>query len=79
MSFGGIYHYLGHVQRVLREEGKIGRNTPTLVYLGGNGGRLINWIDASSSFQRGGDTDRLMEMLQIKASGCEAGNASTTL
>jgi hypothetical protein len=79
VSFGGIYHYLGHVQRVLREEGKLSRSTPTPVYLGGNGGRLINWIDASSSFQKGGDTDRLMEMLQIKAAGCKAGNASTTL
>jgi hypothetical protein len=79
VSFGGIYHYLGQVQKVLREEGKLSRNTPTPVYLGGNGGRLINWIDASSSLQKGGDPDRLMEMLQINASGCEAGNASTTM
>ena len=79
VSFGGIYHYLGQIQQVLREEGKLTRSTPTPVYIGGNGGRLINWIDASSSFQKGGDPDRLMEMLQIKASGSEAGNASTTL
>jgi hypothetical protein len=79
VSFGGIYHYLGLVQKVLREEGKLSRNTPTPVYLGGNGGRLINWIDASSSLQKGGDPDRLMEMLQIKGSSCEAGNAPTTM
>lgn len=79
VSFGGIYHYLGQVQKVLREEGKLTRNTPTPVYLGGNGGRLINWIDASSRFQKGGDPDRLMETLQIKASGCEMANASTTM
>jgi hypothetical protein len=79
VSFGGLYHYLGQVQKVLRDEGKLSRSTPTPVYLGGNGGRLINWVDASSSFRKGGDPDRLLEMLQIKASGCEAGNASTTL
>jgi hypothetical protein len=79
ISFGGIYFYLGIVQKVLRQEGKLIKNSPTPVYLGGNGGRLINWIDASSSFQRGGDPDRLMEMLQIKASGCEPGNAPTTM
>jgi len=79
ISFGGIYFYLGLVQKVLRQEGKLIKNGPTPVYLGGNGGRLINWIDASSSFQRGGDPDRLMEMLQIKASGCEPGNAPTTM
>ena len=55
------------------------RNTPTPVYLGGNGGRLMNWIDASSSFQTGGDPDRLMEMLQVKSSGCTASSASTTM
>jgi len=79
VSFGGIYHYLGQVQQVLREEGKLSRPTPTPVYIGGNGGRLINWIDSSSSFLKGGDPDRLMEMMQIKASGCEPGPASTTL
>ena len=79
VSFGGLYHYLGQVQKVLRDEGKLTRNTPTPVYLGGNGGRLINWIDASSSFQRGGDPDRLMEMLQVKSSGCESATASTTM
>ncbi len=79
VSFGGMYYYLGQVQKVLREEGKLTRNTPTPVYLGGNGGRLINWIDASSSFQRGGDPDLLMEMLQVKSSGCEPATASTTM
>ena len=79
VSFGGIYHYLGQVQQALRNEGKLTRSTPTPVYIGGNGGRLINWIDASSKFQKGGDPDRLMEALQIKASGCQSGNAPTTL
>ncbi len=79
VSFGGLYHYLGHVHRVLRQEGKLTMSAPTPVYLGGNGGRLINWIEASPNFQRGGDIDRLMEMLQIKASGCEQGPAPTTM
>lgn len=79
ISFGGLYHYLGQVHQVLRQEGKLSKTSPTPVYLGGNGGRLINWIDASSSFQRGGDPDRLMELLQVKAAGCEQGNGSTTM
>ena len=79
ISFGGIYYYLGQVQLALRDEGKLMRQTPTPVYLGGNGGRLMNWIDASSRFQRGGDPDRLMEMLQIKAAMCEKGDGATTL
>ena len=79
IGFGGIYYYLGKVLKVLRDEGKLTRNTPTPVYVGGNGGRLMNWIDASSTFQRGGDLDLLLERLQIKASKCETGNGSTTM
>lgn len=79
VSYGGLYHYLGQVLKVLRLEGKLSRNSPTPVYLGGNGGRLLNWIDASSRFQRDGDIDRLLESLQRKASDCEAGRANTSL
>lgn len=79
VSYGGLYYYLGQVLKVLRQEGKLRRNTPTPVYLGGNGGRLLNWIDPSSSFQRDGDIDSLLESLQIKASECETGHANTSL
>ena len=79
VSYGGLYHYLGQVHRVLRQEGKLKRNTPTPVYLGGNGGRLVNWIDASSRFQRDGEIDRLLESIQVKSSGCDAGRANTSL
>ena len=79
ISYGGLYYYLGLVHRVLREEGKLTRKTPTPVYVGGNGGRMINWIEPSSPFQKDGDIDRLFELLQIKSSQCEQGRANTTL
>lgn len=79
VSYGGLYHYLGLVLQVLRKEGKLTRNVPTPVYLGGNGGRLLNWIDASSRFQRDGEIDRLLANLQTKAASCEPGPANTTL
>jgi hypothetical protein len=79
VSYGGLYYYLGQVLKVLRLESKLSRNTPTPVYLGGNGGRLLNWIDGSTRFQRDGDIDRLLEALQVKASGCEQARANTTL
>jgi len=79
VNLGGLYHYLGQVHAVLRQEGRLSRPTPTPVYLGGNGGRLINWIDAASRFQKGGDPDRLMELLQVKAAGCDSGGGGTSL
>jgi len=79
VSFGGMYYYLGQVQKVLRTEGKMTRNTPTEVYLGGNGGRLLNWIDVSSGFQKGGELDQLLAMLQVKSSGCDPAKAPTIM
>jgi hypothetical protein len=79
VSYGGLYYYLGLVLKVLRSEGKLTRNVPTPVYLGGNGGRLLNWIDASSRFQRDGEIDLLLAKLQIKAAECGKGPANTTL
>lgn len=79
ISFGGLYHYLGKVHFVLRQEGKLSRKTPTPVYVGGNGGRMLNWIDASSRLQVNGELDRLLEMIQIRASQCDSGRANTTL
>jgi len=79
ISYGGLYHYLGIIQRVLRTEGKLSRNIPTPVYVGGNGARLINWIDESTEYQKGGDIDKLFEMLQVKAARCTNGRAATML
>jgi hypothetical protein len=39
----------------------------------------VNWIDASSRFQRDGEIDRLLESIQVKSSGCDAGRANTSL
>jgi hypothetical protein len=79
VSYGGLYHYLGQVLKALSLEGKLTRSTPTPVYVGGNGGRLLNWIDASSTFQRDGDVDRLLEALQVKSSGFSPSRANSTL
>jgi hypothetical protein len=79
ISYSGLYHYLGHVLKVLRREGKLSRSTPTPVYVGGNGARMLNWLNPGSPFHRGGDIDRLLEAMQIKASGCQPGRAHSIL
>jgi hypothetical protein len=79
VGFAGLYYYLGLVQRALRSEGKIKDNTPTPVYLGGNGGRLVNWIEISQRYRLGGDIDNLFAQLQVRASGCEPAAATTIL
>ncbi len=83
VSFGGLYHYLGLILKALAREGRLRKQGPVPVYLGGNGARFLNWLDESGAFSKGCDADQLMEVLQRKSFGCledsPGGAASTTL
>ncbi|MCT0203133.1 hypothetical protein [Synechococcus sp. CS-603] len=79
LSFGGIYHYLGTILKGLNHESRLIRPTAMPVYLGGNGGRLINWLDQSGQFRSGCEADQLMERLQQLSAGLTISPASTTL
>jgi len=79
LSFGGLYHYLGTILRGLDGESRLLRSAPMPVYLGGNGGRLINWLDQSGRFSPGCEADQLMERLQQLSTGFASGPAATTL
>lgn len=69
VSFGGIYHYLGLILKVLGREGRLRKQSPMPVYVGGNGARFIHWLDESGAFIPGCDADILMEELQRRSSG----------
>jgi len=79
LNIGGIYHYLGTLLRGLDDEGLLGRRASMPVYVGGNGGRLLNWLDESGVFSRGCEADLLMEELQQMSARFERSNSSTTL
>lgn len=82
VSLGGIYHYLGLVLKALAREGRLRKQAPVPVYLGGNGARFINWLDESGAFSTGCDADTLMEELQRRSSefpDSRQGAATTTL
>ena len=79
LSFGGIYHYLGTILRGLDGESRLLRPAPMPVYVGGNGGRLINWLDQSGRFSPGCEADQLMARLQQLSAGFAPGPAATTL
>ena len=82
ISVGGIYHYLGLVLKGLDKEKLLLKQAPMSVYMGGNGARFMHWLDESSSFSKGSDTDELMGEIQIRSTGFTdnaGGIASTTL
>lgn len=60
IGFSGLYYYVGELLRVLNEEDKYSRKKITPVYLGGNGSRLLNWIDATGEFSSGSEIDELL-------------------
>jgi len=79
VSYGGLFYYVGLVLKALGKEGKLQRDEPTEVYAGGNGARLISWIDESRRFRSGSPVDRMFGLLQAKALGVNYSRASTTL
>lgn len=82
ISFGGIYHYLGLIFKALANEGKLQKKAPAPVYIGGNGARLLNWLEESGEFIPGCDSDILFEELQRMSFGSvetSKGTASTIL
>jgi hypothetical protein len=79
ISIGGIYHYLGTILRGLDQEQRLRRRAPMSVYAGGNGGRLLNWLDQSGAFTKGCEADQLMQRIQQASTGFTDDGGSTTL
>lgn len=81
VSFGGLYHYLGLAMKSLALQGRLRKLAPVPVYIGGNGGRFLNWLDESGAFTRGCDTDQLLGALQRMSFGNseQSGDFTTTL
>ena len=50
LGIGGLYYYVGLLIKVLRAQGTYTRDYATPVYLGGNGSRLLHWLDATGRF-----------------------------
>lgn len=82
ISFGGLYHYLGIILKCLSKEGRLRKQAPMPVYLGGNGARFMHWLDESGAFSKQCDADLLMEALQklsIDVDSAARASAPTTL
>ncbi len=82
ISFGGLYHYLGLILKALDKEGRLRKQAPMPVYIGGDGARFLHWLDESGVFFKGCDSELLFETLQRQSAGFTAGHkgsANTTL
>jgi len=79
LGISGLYYYIGLVLRALDIEEKYTRKLNTPVYIGGNGSRILNWLDLSGRFSPDCETSLLFSRLLSKASGFENKKEPTVL
>lgn len=67
LATGGLYHYLGFVVRCLYENKTLKRGSCVSVYVGGNGGKLLHWLDPICQFNQDSQVNRWLSRIQAAA------------
>ena len=71
LGTAGIYYYVGILLKVLHAEGKYSAEEITPTYVGGNGSRLLNWLDNSGTFDRNSEVNDLFSYMLSRGSDFE--------
>jgi hypothetical protein len=79
IGIAGLYYYVGVLLKTLHEEGSYGRDEITPVYLGGNGSRLLHWLDSTGRFARHSEINELLSRMLSCGSGFEDTEVTTRL
>lgn len=79
LGMAGLYYYIGTVLGVLDYEGKLEKEDITSVYMGGNGSRLLNWLDEAGQFDRHSEINSLFSRMLSRASGFKDSEEITEL
>ena len=79
IGIAGLYYYVGILLKVLHENGNYQRGTITPVYLGGNGSRLLNWLDGTGRFTRDSEINDLLSQMLSRGAGFDNTGEKTRL
>jgi hypothetical protein len=79
LGIAGLYYYVGILLKTLNDRGRYDRDRITPVYLGGNGSRLMNWLDSRGQFSRNSEINELLSRMLSRGSGFEDTQETTTL
>ena len=79
LGISGLYYYIGLVLKGLNLKGKHEKQENTLVYIGGNGSRILNWLDMSGTFTPECEAAVLLSYMFSRASGYEDRQEETSL
>ncbi len=67
----GLYYYVGLLIRVLRADETYTPDSITAMYLGGNGSRLLHWLDTTGQFSRYSEIQPFLSRLLSRGAGME--------
>ncbi len=70
LSFGGLFHYLGLIQKQLKQEELLEDSeiiTPILI--GGNGSRFLHWLTPSGTYTQNSEVNAFARGILMRASG----------
>jgi hypothetical protein len=70
LAFGycGLFHYIGLVQKWLKQEGLITDDYYTSLLLGGNGSRFVHWLSPTGRWQSSSEVNELIEGIMLASS-----------
>ncbi|MEB3119661.1 MAG: hypothetical protein VKL41_00375 [Snowella sp.] len=80
VALGGLYHYLGLVQKNINQNYKLERSEdmPSIM-VGGNGSRFLHWLTTSGSYSRNSEVNILLNEILTNASKLRANPSFMTL
>ena len=79
-ALGGLYHYLGLVQKQLNKEGKLKQTiNVSSILVGGNGSRFFHWLSTSGRYDHDSEINILLDGILTKASGLKGNPDLMTL
>ena len=67
LAIGGLYHYLGFIVRCLYENKTLKEGSCVSVYVGGNGGKLLHWLDPNCQFNENPQLNTWLNRIQALA------------
>jgi hypothetical protein len=69
IGIAGLYYYVGLILKALYQEGKYSRQEITPVFIGGNGSRLLHWLDSTGRFTSHSEVNALLSYMMSAGSG----------
>ncbi|AIE73992.1 MULTISPECIES: hypothetical protein [unclassified Synechocystis] len=69
LSFGGLFHYLGMIQKELKKEEFFNDSSIiTSILMGGNGSRFLHWLTSSGVYTQNSEINNLARGILMRAS-----------